>query len=397
MASDTDPTDDRTRESGRDGSEGRASGGWEAITVGDGWLSRPWLVIAKRELSSLRNEKTIIFALLVQLFIAAFSSSLVVGLTSMYAPTTTDANTVTIGVTGDATDELVAAAAEQNGVEVVSFANSAAARAAFNRGDIDAVLAGQLRRTNSGTTIDVVAIAPAETSRTSLVVVQLRAILTALERTERFERAANLEFQPVEMPESVPPAPYFEFTYTLLIPLLLFLPLFISGSVAVDIITEEIERGTIELLGVTPISFVDIIDGKAAGVVLLPPLQGALWILLLGVNGIAVGHPLTLLVFMTALGVIVITLGIIPALVTARRGEAQLLYSVFVVVLFGVTVVLPEHPATTVTKLAAESPTPGTFAHVVGFVALAGVLYGATRRVAGRLDPETLTERNETA
>lgn len=33
--------------------------------------------------------------------------------------------------------------------------------------------------------------------------------------------------------------PYFGFTYTVLVPLLTFLPVFLSGSIAVDAITEE--------------------------------------------------------------------------------------------------------------------------------------------------------------
>ena len=44
------------------------------------------LAIANRELVSLSTEKTIVLALLIQLFIAAFSSCLVVGLVSLYDP-----------------------------------------------------------------------------------------------------------------------------------------------------------------------------------------------------------------------------------------------------------------------------------------------------------------------
>jgi len=44
------------------------------------------LTIAGRELSGLRAEKTILLAIAIQLFIAAFSSFLVVGLVSMYDP-----------------------------------------------------------------------------------------------------------------------------------------------------------------------------------------------------------------------------------------------------------------------------------------------------------------------
>ena len=43
-------------------------------------------IIAKKEFSGLLNERTILLAILLQLFIALFSSFLMVGLTSMYDP-----------------------------------------------------------------------------------------------------------------------------------------------------------------------------------------------------------------------------------------------------------------------------------------------------------------------
>jgi ABC-type Na+ efflux pump permease subunit len=171
---------------------------------------------------------------------------------------------------------------------------------------------------------------------------------------------------------------------------LLFLPPFISGSVAVDAITEEIERGTLELLRVAPVSLVDIVDGKAIGMILLAPLQAALWIGLLSLNGIAVSNVLPLLAFVTAIATVVVVLGTTLGLLTARRRQAQLLYSVLVILFFGTAIVLPEHPATTVAKLAVASPTALTYGSVAGFAVAAAALYALTRRYAGRIDPESL-------
>ncbi len=44
-------------------------------------------IVAKKEFRGLFNERTILLAVLLQLFIAMFSSFLMVGLTSMYDPT----------------------------------------------------------------------------------------------------------------------------------------------------------------------------------------------------------------------------------------------------------------------------------------------------------------------
>ncbi len=355
-----------------------------------GLLDDARTTIAKRELTSLSREKTIVLALLIQLFIAAFSSFLVVGLTSLYDPSSVESGDVTMGVTGETQDELLAAVQATEGVEARTYDDREQAVDAFENNRINAVLTGSNMQTANGSQISVVATAPAENLRTTLIVVQIRSVLTELETQERTDRAASLTFQPVETPPESDSSPYFGFTYTVLIPLLLFLPPFISGSVSVDAITEEIERGTLELLRVAPVSLVDIVDGKAAGMILLAPLQALLWVLLLSVNNIAISNILPILLFVSAIATIVVVVGLVLGLLTAKRRQAQLLYSILVIVFFGAAVLLPEHPATTAAKLAVDSATMTTYAHVVGFTVLAVVLYAVTRRYANSIDPESL-------
>ncbi len=344
--------------------------------------------IARREIASLSREKTIVLALLIQLFIAAFSSFLVVGLTSLYDPSSVEGEGIRVGVSGDVQQDLNETAREVDGVTAVEYDTQDGALSSFDRGEVDAVLVAN--RTANGSRIDVTAIAPEENLRTTLVVVKIRELLTEFERTERDRRSVDLSFQPIELPEDADASPYFGFTYTVLIPLLLFLPPFISGSVSVDAVTEEIERGTLELLRVAPVSLVDIIDGKALGMALLAPAQALLWIFLLSLNNIAVSNVLPILVFVTAIATVVVVLGVVLGLATARRRQAQLLYSVLVILLFGLAIFLPEHPATTVAKLAVDSATLGTYAHVVGFSVGAALLYAGARRYASSIDVESL-------
>jgi len=351
----------------------------------------PRVVIAKRDVASLSREKTIVLALLIQLFVAGFSSFLVVGLTSLYDPGSVATADVEMAVTGDARDELEAAAAEQQGANAVVFENRAAAQQAFQDRRVDVVLDGRyVSAPDGGQTIDVRTTVPEGSVRSTLIVVQVRRVLNTLERQERLERADSLEQRPVPLPPEIDASPYFGFTYTVLIPLLLFLPSFISGSVAVDTITEEIERGTLELLRVAPVSLLDVVDGKALGMVLLAPAQALLWALLLLANGIPVANLGPILLFVTAVTTVVVTVGVLLGVGLRKRRPAQLLYSVVTLVLFGGAVLLPEHPATTVAKLAVDSPTLLTYAHVVGVVALAVGGYAVARRFVGRLDAEGL-------
>nr|WP_274326213.1 ABC transporter permease [Halosimplex aquaticum] len=349
-------------------------------------LSDARLTIAKRDLSSLSREKTIVLALLIQLFVAAFSSFLVVGLTSLYSPGSVSAGEVVVGVAGEHDDALVQAANDQDGLRAITYPSADEAREAYQDGNVHAVvIAG-----DSGERIDVTVIAPQESIETTLIVDQVRTLLERVERNERIVRAEHLDRSPVPVPDEVDASPYYGFTYTVLVPLLLFLPPFISGSVAVDSLTEEIERGTLELLRVAPLSLVDIVDGKALAMTLIAPLQALLWIGLLGFNGIAVANVGQLLVVVTALTTLVVTLGLSLGVLTARRRQAQLLYSVLVIFGFGALTFAPEHPATTVAKLAVDSPTTATTVHVVAYAAAAVVVFALARGLVARTDPEGL-------
>jgi len=355
--------------------------------LGDGLLSDPRTTIARRDLSSLSREKTIVLALLIQLFIAAFSSFLVVGLTSLYDPGSVAADDIVIGVAGDDADALVDAAREMDSVRTLTYANEERVREAYRQGDVHAAIITD----GAGGRINVEVVAPTESIETTLLVDQARTLLEKVEANERTERAGFLERSLVPVPDDVDASQYFGFTYTVLVPLLLFLPPFISGSVAVDALTEEMERGTLELLRTAPVSLVDIVDGKALAMVLIAPLQGLLWIGLLGFNGISVANVVPLLAMVTAFATIVVVIGLLLGVLTGRRRQAQLLYSVVVLFGFGTLTLLPEHPATTVAKLAVDSATTGTMAHVVGYVVVAVLAFVLARLLVARTDAENLS------
>jgi len=350
----------------------------------------PRIAIGLRDLASLKREKTIVLALLIQLFVAAFSSFLVVGLTSLYDPGSVGDAEIAVGVSGEVREDLLEATRQHDGVEGVQFATPGEALTAFDDGRVQAVLLGRSVSTDTGTRIEVEAIAPAENLRTTMVVVQLRRVLSTLEDRERAERAASLSYRPIDPPARTDGSPYYGFTYTILVPLLVFLPPFISGSITVDAITEELEQGTLELLRVAPVSLTDVVDGKAAGMILLAPVQVVLWIALLAVNGISVDNPLALLVLVSAVTTVVVAVGVLLGLVMRTRQQAQLLYSTLVLALFGLAALLPEHPATTVARLAVGSGTTGTIAHVGFFAAVAVAVALGTRRYVGGIDPGTL-------
>ena len=341
--------------------------------------------VGRRELGSLSREKTIVLALLIQVLIAAFSSFLVVGLTSLYEPGAAE-DDVAVGVTGDEAAALVAAAREVEGLEPRRYDSYGEARRAFDTNQVQAVAHTSSNNGRIAVQID----APQSSLQKTLIVVQLRAALEEFERSERRDRGEHLAFDPLPLPPSVDASPYFGFAYTVLVPLLVFLPVFISGAVVVDSITEEVERGTMELLRVTPTTLVEIVDGKAGVLAAIAPLQVVLWVALLSLNDIAVANVAAILLLAAAMAVLAVVLAAALAVAIPVRQRAQLTYSFGALAAFSLAAFLPEHPATTVALLAIDSASPTTYAHLGGYVVLAVGFAAVFRHWLAGVDAESL-------
>lgn len=333
------------------------------------------LRLATRELASLRAEKTIVLALAIQLFIAAFSSFLVVGLVSLYDP---GSGSVEFAAAGDT--EALVEAAEDGSWTVEEYETREDALASFESplGADAALLVDR-----SGSTADVTLVAPSNDLRTTLVVTAARELLQRYEDVMRETAAEPFGVEPLAVPEGSS-NPYFGFTYAVLVPLLMFLPVFISGSIAADSVTEEFERGTLDLLRVSPLTDAAIFDGKTAAAVVIAPAQAGLWLALLRLNGVAVASPFAVLILVAGITALVVGLGAGIALQFRERKQAQFVYSVGVTAFFALTFVLPESSANTVAKLAAGSATTVTYAHIAVYIVAGVVIYAVARRVAGR-------------
>ena len=350
----------------------------------------PRWAVARRELRSLRSEKTILLALAIQLVIAGFSSFLVVGLVSLYDPGAVDGYETEVAIVGNDPDDLQrirTLAHEQEGLEPSVYADRSEAVRAFDDGRVAAVL--EAWRDADGRLV-VSVTAPDEGLETTLVVVQLQELLQTLEHELRLANADALEETPMTVPEKIQTSPYVSFTYTILVPLLLFLPVFISGSIIVDSLIEERSRGTLALLRVSPLSLVEIADAKLLAIAALAPLQAVAWLGLLALNGTAIASPTALVVLVGALSLTVAAAGTAVAFFAPDRRQAQLWYSVGIVAALVTSTLLPEHPANTVAKFAVGNPTTTSWLTLAGYCLLAAGAVLAVRRYVARIRPESL-------
>ncbi|MFB6244657.1 MAG: ABC transporter permease [Halobaculum sp.] len=341
-------------------------------------LTDPRSVIARREVQSLVSEKTIVLALLIQLFIAAFSSFLVVGLVSLYSPDQGPRAVVQTGVAGDDVDDLSAAVENTPGLVVRAYDSKRDARLAFEGNIVDTALLAT--KTETGT-IQVEVLAPDSNIKTTVVVTQVRKALRTYERTQRDERAAYLQRATLQPPPGTSTSTYFGFTYTVLVPLLLFLPVFVGGSITVDSLTEEIDRGTLELLRVAPVSVTEIVEGKLLAALVITPVQALAWMLLLEFNGTPISNLPVLLALVVGATMIAVVGGAALAVVTPDRRVAQTLYSLLTLGLFGVTGLTVLSPLNAAARLAIDSPTAVTYAAVAVVVAVGVGALVTVRRV----------------
>lgn len=337
-----------------------------------------WMVIAKRQLGSLRSEKTILFAILIQLIVAMFSSFLVVGMVSMYDPSGVEqGQIIEFGVSGDKADEIEPYLLTENGVNVEVYESRGEAIEAFENGELHGVIHST---ENSDGRVSTTVIAPDEGIQSTLTVVRAQSVLEEYESDKRTQLAAYEGIQTLDLAEQSDTPPYVSFTYTVLIPLLLFLPAFISGAIVIDSVIQDRRTGILELVKSAPITETDIIQGKLAVPLALGPLQMAIWLVLLRFNGITLNQPLLILAIGTGLTLGAIAIGATVTQYTNNRGAAQFLYSTALVFALGVTTLLPELPITTIARLGIGSYSAETALLGAGYLLVGAIAFHLTLR-----------------
>jgi len=143
----------------------------------------------------------------------------------------------------------------------------------------------------------------------------------------------------------------FEFKYLLMFPLLMFLPIYLSGVLFIDIFTEEHAKKTMTLLKVAPISMRSIVYQKILAALVLSTLQIIAWITLLTLRNIDVENKLPVILILVLTNILVLFISALIASVSRTRTTSQLIFSLFVIMLL-VTKGFRFNPLNMVTKLA---------------------------------------------
>ncbi|HET6404663.1 MAG TPA: ABC transporter permease subunit [Candidatus Thermoplasmatota archaeon] len=353
---------------------------------------RPRWVIAQKELAGIFKERTILLAVVIQVVVAGFSSFLVVGLSALVDPESFPGGAeASILLDEDASrDERLVRALENAGVRVVR----ADAMEPGRRSDVDvwdAYTQGYVRGAiflepggAPGGLVNLTLVLPENDLRTTMTLTQVKRGLEAYERELRAERQHRLVFEPVYVNNDAKAGSY-AFVYSLLVPLLVFLPVVLAGALCADSITEEVQRKTLPILLASPATPADVVEGKLLANVFVAPLLAVAWFLLLGINGLPVDPvgAVGILVLATAVSYLLGLLACGIALVTRDRNKAHVTYAGSMFLLLGLSLALPVSPINAVALLAADSAHAGAWAIVVALAGLA-VAGGIGLRIALR-------------
>jgi ABC-2 type transport system permease protein len=348
-------------------------------------------IIMRKEFRGLFNERTILLAVLLQLFIAMFSSFLMVGLTSMYDPSSLSKYSrfrYSVGYCGNNSGlrDYLDNSADFN---VYGMELSPAVEALKER-KLAAVIYVPDTAPDADDPVKITLYSLQNDLQSAIVNVKLKDIFLKYEKDLRGVRAARLNEQPI--PLQVPAArgggEFYEFVYGLLIPLLLFMPAIIASALVIDLITEEYQHETLETLISTPVTFAEVVWGKVLACELLIPLQAGAWLLLLLINGIAIDNVPLILVQVTLASFVPILLGALTALHYRERTSAQFIFSTALVVVILFVLALPANPLNILTRLAVGTAGTGQWTVLAVVIAIAAVLSVATQKYAEKIGRE---------
>ncbi|MFA5945060.1 MAG: ABC transporter permease [Candidatus Thermoplasmatota archaeon] len=334
---------------------------------------RAILAVAGKDLRDILRERSILASLIVQLFVAGFSTFLSVGLTGLYDPASVEAfPRAEVGYAGPGGDGFDDYLRSQPNVQLVPT-TAEGGLAAFRDGQLAALIEETLDAPNGTRTVTI--LMAEGTLQTTLLLTQVKGLLQDYEHDLCAANQNHLDQQilRIEAPAGGGRASSHGFTYGTLLPLLVLTPVFLSGAIAGDAFVQEAQTRTLLLLRASPLSVTGVLAGKLLVPVALAPAQVALWIGLLRLNGIVVHGLWAVLLLATLLALLLASLGIALATWVRKEGQVQASYALVVLLLAVASLLLPHDVLNLVALLASGAP-PATAWFTFGVLGAAAAL-----------------------
>jgi ABC-2 type transport system permease protein len=339
----------------------------------------PFLAVVKKELGSVIRDRTIVIAILIQLFIASFSSALLLGMLSLYDSDTImkyGGAQIKIGMVG-ASENPLGSFISARGLQVIPYGTLTEAEAEFFQNKVSAIV---LIPPGTTDTAEIKLYLPDSDAVSSLI---RMVIQEPLKQYENYLRGQNgIEVRYTDLKGK--PSTSFEFIYSVLLPMLMLFPAFVAGSMTIDSITEEVENNTLQTLLSAPLTVNGMIGAKIVSAVILSILQCIAWLALLQFNGIAIQHSAWILLLALIVAGMTSTSAALSAVLLKDRERSQFIYSLILLAAAAISTLLNISPIKTMSRLAiGDDYTSGW--DVMLFAAFLAVLYLLLLKLSRRL------------
>ena len=307
----------------------------------------PFLAVVKKELASVIRDRTIVISILIQLFIASFSSALLLGMLSLYDSDTIlqfSGTGIKIGVV-NSSDNVLGSLMSKRGLQTIQYATLTNANAAYYRGEVLAIV--DTPQDANGLT-EIKLYLPESDTVSSLIRMVIQEPLKQYENVLRTQKGIDVRYTDLKGK----PSTSFEFVYSVLIPMLMFFPAFVAGSMSVDSITEEVENNTLQTLLSAPLTINGMVGAKIVASVILSILQCIAWLTLLQLNGIAIQNTGWILLLALIVAGITSTSAALGAVLLKDRERSQFIYSLMLLAAAAISTLLNLSPITAMSRLA---------------------------------------------
>ncbi len=256
------------------------------------------------------------------------------------------------------------------------FQSLEAAINSFKQGKIDAVIKKETKTINETKIAYLDVYVPKNSFLSSLITSKIKELSISYENQLRQqlhnEDVLDKEVIIYDAPRT---NPNYHFTHSILIPLLFLLPAALSGIMMIDFLTEEIEKKTIEILEISPLSIHDILNAKAFVAWVLVPLQATAWMSLLALNGITINNFFVSLIITSSVSLLLVSVSGILSLELKNRNQVQLSYTILIITSLVLSSILPIDLINLLAKLSMNNTAPSTLFLVLFYLFSGAILY----------------------
>lgn len=342
---------------------------------------RALLALAGKDLRDIVRERTIVVSLIVQLFVAGFSTFLSVGLMGLYDPSSIEAFPgARVGYDGPGGfDQYLD---DVPNISIVRI-DADAGHQAFREGRLEAVVEESWDGPGGERTLTI--LLPDGTVEGTLLLTQMKALLQDYQDDLREVRDERLDQELLYAPQGTGRGGSFGLVYSSILPLLVLTPVFLAGAIAGDAFMHEVQTRSMVLLRAAPLSNWSIVLAKLIVPVALAPLQVLLWIGLLALNDLPVANLGLVLLVTTLMAILLASISLGLAAWVRHEGQVQAAYALTVLLFAAGSLALPADPLNLVGLLASGSTPPvvwqtiGILALVAGLAACVGLPFAARR------------------